>query len=128
MARDLAGRRFGQQPPHIRSDLGPLNKAYRAGLPIPAYCCWNGMAKLDAAPLRAGVRFRDRMPGECFASECSLLCDDFHRLGYRRVVVDPSIVTTYEHHVKVRRRHWATCVRARVRNKWMNVHVCTFNV
>jgi hypothetical protein len=25
---------------------------------VPAYCCWNGLAVLDARPFHAGLRFR----------------------------------------------------------------------
>jgi hypothetical protein len=41
------------------------------------------------------LRFRRGLPGECDASECSLLCDDLHRLGYGKVVIDPSVRLTY---------------------------------
>lgn len=36
-------------------------------------------------------RFRAQLPGECSASECSLLCDDMHRMGYRDIAIDPSV-------------------------------------
>lgn len=62
---------------------------------LQAYCCWNGMVKLRAEPFRQGLRFRTHFPGECSASECSLLCDDYHRLGYNKVLIDPSIKLTY---------------------------------
>jgi hypothetical protein len=35
--------------------------------------------------------FRAHVKDECKASECSLMCDDFWRLGYQRVIVDPSV-------------------------------------
>ena len=34
--------------------------------------------------------------GECAASECSLVCDDFHRLGYGNIVVDPGVRQAYD--------------------------------
>jgi len=37
------------------------------------------------------------MPGECRASECSLLSHDLHRLGYGRMVVDPGVQVAYNH-------------------------------
>lgn len=33
--------------------------------------------------------------GECAASECSLMCNDFWKAGARRVVVDPYVRVTY---------------------------------
>jgi hypothetical protein len=78
----------------------------------PPHHSFNGMAKIAAEPFRRGLRFRTHMPGECMASECSLLCDDMHRLGLRRVLVDPTVATTYQHaakaslHTRVAPRHW----------------------
>lgn len=34
---------------------------------------------------------RGHAEGECAASECSLLCNDFLRLGFRRMLVDPGV-------------------------------------
>ena len=42
------------------------------------------------------LRRRSHEPGECAASECSLLCNDFLRLGYDNMVVDPGIRLAYE--------------------------------
>lgn len=61
---------------------------------------WNGMAKVTAAAFARGLRFRDHEPGECAASECSLLCDDMARVGLRRALVDPAVATTYHHAAK----------------------------
>ena len=33
---------------------------------------------------------------ECAASECSLLCNDYSRLGYRNMVVDPGVRQAYD--------------------------------
>jgi hypothetical protein len=33
---------------------------------------------------------------ECRASECSLLCEDFARLGFDRVVVDAGVQVAYD--------------------------------
>ena len=40
---------------------------------------------------------RGHEKGECAASECTLLCNDFQRLGYNKVVVDPSVRMAYNH-------------------------------
>ena len=34
--------------------------------------------------------------GECAASECSLVCNDFQRLGYRNILVDPGVRQAYD--------------------------------
>ncbi|WIA43651.1 hypothetical protein OEZ86_010090 [Tetradesmus obliquus] len=87
VARDAAGSRLVNRPPFIRHAASAA--ALAAGLPVAMSCCWNGLAVLSAAPFLQGLRFRAQQPGECRASECSLLCDDFARLGLAHVVMDP---------------------------------------
>ncbi|PNH12735.1 hypothetical protein TSOC_000317 [Tetrabaena socialis] len=116
VARDAAGGRMRNLPPYSGDAWSADRLA--SGLPLPAYCCWNGLAVLRAAPfLRGaqhrggggsggggddggvggeGLRFRSHQPGECAASECSLLCDDLHALGRHRVLVDPSVRLVYD--------------------------------
>jgi alpha-1,3-mannosyltransferase len=73
-----------------------------AGLPVRASCCWNGLTILAAEPFRRGVRVRSHVEAssssssECRASECSLLCEDFARLGFDRVVVDAGVQVAYD--------------------------------
>jgi len=95
VARDISGARFRNLTPFV---VHPPSRArLQAGLPFPALCCWNGLAAIGAAPfVELGLRFRGALPGECRASECSLLCDDLQRLGRRRVVVDPGVRVAYE--------------------------------
>lgn len=66
------------------------------GLPTQVQCCWNGGAVLNPKPfLEFGVRFRRGVAGECSASECSLLCNDFMSLGYKRVLMVPRVKVAY---------------------------------
>jgi alpha-1,3-mannosyltransferase len=79
-----------------------------AGLPVCASCCWNGLTILAAEPFRRGIRVRSHIEAssssssssvgrsECRASECSLLCEDFARLGFDRVVVDAGVQVAYD--------------------------------
>ncbi|KAG1659131.1 hypothetical protein FOA52_013800 [Chlamydomonas sp. UWO 241] len=102
VARDASGAMITGKFPDMADAAGSARA--RAGLPVPVYCCWNGMAAISTEPLRRGLRFRAAMPGECRASECSLLCDDLHRLGFGRVVIDPNVITTYRpHHAQAAR-------------------------
>lgn len=52
--------------------------------------CWNGIAVLDPAPFYAPkpVKFRmARLPdGECSASECGLICNDYWNQGWGRII------------------------------------------
>ncbi len=34
--------------------------------------------------------------GECAASECSLVCNDLQRMGYRKIIVDPGVRQAYD--------------------------------
>ncbi len=95
VARDLSGHRLDWNVPYVSDAFG--GSRVRTGLPTPVQCCWNGMARIDAAPFLAGLRFRTHLEGECMASECSLVCDDLWRMGPEalggrsaRILMDPS--------------------------------------
>eukprot|EP00775_Hariotina_reticulata_P004378 gene4378-4630_t len=97
VSRDVTGTKFYAIPPYV-NDVSS-QAAFNKGLPFRASCCWNGLVVLNAEPFSKGVRFRGHLEGECKASECSLMCEDFARLGYQYVVVDPSVQMTYELHL-----------------------------
>ncbi len=93
VVRDRMGGRFHWNTPWA---VHPVTQnQLRSGLPLPMYCCWNGMVMLNPEPFRRGLRFRTHLHGECMASECSLLCDDMHRMGFSRVLMDPSVRVGY---------------------------------
>ncbi|WIA15600.1 hypothetical protein OEZ85_002227 [Tetradesmus obliquus] len=100
VARDLAGSKFWWTYPF---NLDVASGAYvKQGLPVRASCCWNGLSILAAEPFKRGLRFRSHIGkgsssgNECRASECSLVCDDFARLGFDRVVVDAGVQVAYK--------------------------------
>ncbi|KAJ9527014.1 hypothetical protein QJQ45_025289 [Haematococcus lacustris] len=95
VARDITGQRFDKGFPVVSH--GPSAQALKQGWPFPVTCCWNGLVVLNAEPFRQrGLQFRAHGPGECAASECSLMCDDFWRLGYSRALVDPSTYAPWD--------------------------------
>ena len=65
------------------------------------YLCWL---------LRTMLPCRSTWEGECFQSECKLVCDDLVRLGYDRIVIDPSVRMTYKLE-DARRRYDSESVR-----------------
>jgi len=95
--RDGRGHVFDAYPPYASIQSAYTSARLAAGLPFPVTTCWNGLAILPARPFYHGLRFRSHMPGECRASECSLLSHDLHRLGYGRMVVDPGVQVAYNH-------------------------------
>ncbi|KAF8072992.1 hypothetical protein HT031_000652 [Scenedesmus sp. PABB004] len=111
-ARDVRGALLTYFPPFFRHAASAA--AARAGLPLPARCCWGGLAKLRAAPLAAGLRFRAPLPpAECNATETALLCDDLHRGGYGQVVIDPGVRTSAQPPTAVQRARAARPAPAR---------------
>ncbi|GIL53350.1 hypothetical protein Vafri_8971 [Volvox africanus] len=95
VARDLGGRAFIKHDP-IARDRRTLDAVHR-GLPFPVKCCWNGAVFINTSHLSNGLRFRagQRQEGECDASECSIFCEDYRRLGSGRVAIDPSVRVSY---------------------------------
>lgn len=59
--------------------------------PSPYKC----MLSIAAVPLSPHNLLTPRPAPQTTHSECSLLCDDLHRLGYRRLLLDPSARVSY---------------------------------
>lgn len=72
--------------------------AYDELRPFQAYSAWNGIAVLSPTPFLPPfkVRFRRGAPGECAASECTLLAADFWKYGWGRIQVVPSVQVAYD--------------------------------
>ncbi|ORY34702.1 cryptococcal mannosyltransferase 1-domain-containing protein [Naematelia encephala] len=81
----------------------PSRDAYSQLRPFQVYASWNGMAILAPEPFLPphNVRFRRGVEeiGECAASECGLLAQDYWKVGYGRVLVVPSVQLGYERDV-----------------------------
>ncbi len=56
VARDAGGLPFANNRPFVAHQYSRLR--LEAGQPFPVSCCWNGMAVINAAPFRKGIRFR----------------------------------------------------------------------
>jgi alpha-1,3-mannosyltransferase len=70
-------------------------KAFENLQPFQVYASWNALAVMDPRPLLPphDVRFRRGREdeGECAASECGLVCQDYWKAGFGRVLVVPSV-------------------------------------
>lgn len=53
------------------------------------------MLVVRAEPFSRGLRFSDFLEGECRAAETTLISNDYHRLGFSDVVVDPAVRQVY---------------------------------
>lgn len=73
---------------------------FQRHLPVQVQSCWNGIAILDPAPMYARPNVKFRMAklstGECSASECSLICNDYWNAGYGRIVMIPRVKLAYD--------------------------------
>ena len=73
---------------------------FRQHLPVQVQSCWNGVAILDPAPFYQPKHVRFRMAriaeGECSASECSLICNDYWEAGYGRILMVPRVKLAYD--------------------------------
>lgn len=92
VARGSDGRMFDAAFPYVQ---GRFSQRVADGRPVPVQACWNGLARLRAEPFARGLRFRRALLGECNHGECSLVADDFARMGFGRALVDPTIVASY---------------------------------
>lgn len=85
-AREITGEMLSAHAPYLSH--GPSQALAQEGSPVPMYCCWGGVAKLKAAPLAAGLRFRGGEEGECHPPDhMSLMCDDLWRIGHSRIIM-----------------------------------------
>lgn len=75
---------------------------------LQVYCCWSGLTKLSAKPFQLGLRFRAQAePGECSSGSSSssglgLMCDDLHRTGFNKVLLDAGVLLTHDLDVSVK--------------------------
>ncbi|PLW30919.1 hypothetical protein PCANC_20336 [Puccinia coronata f. sp. avenae] len=103
VARDINGTALENAPFESIFRDPPSQHAFERHLPIQVQSCWNGIAILDPAPLYAHPRVRFRMArlaeGECSASECSLICNDYWNAGYGRIVMVPRVKLAYDNRV-----------------------------
>lgn len=62
--------------------------------------CWNGIAVMDPAPFYTPPHVKFRMAriteGECSASECSLIANDYWEAGYGRILMVPRVKLAYD--------------------------------
>lgn len=94
VSRSIDGAAVDGRPPYVPHRQSAALLAQ--GRPAPVRCCWNGLAVLKPGPFLEGVRFRDHAPGECAASECSILCDDLWRRNRTDFVMDPAVALAYD--------------------------------
>jgi hypothetical protein len=100
VARDINGTALENAPFEAIFHDGPSSLRFQQHLPVQVQSCWNGIAVLDPAPFYQPKRVRFRMAriaeGECSASECSLICNDYWEAGYGRILMVPRVKLAYD--------------------------------
>jgi alpha-1,3-mannosyltransferase len=100
VARDINGTALENAPFEHIFHHKPSNDRFHRHLPIQVQSCWNGIAVLDPAPFYTPPHVRFRMAkitdGECSASECSLICNDYWSAGYGRIMMVPRVKLAYD--------------------------------
>ncbi|KIM82738.1 glycosyltransferase family 69 protein [Piloderma croceum F 1598] len=103
VARDINGTALENAPFERIFHHLPSSSLFQRHLPMQVQSCWNGIAILDPAPFYSPphVRFRMAriMEGECSASECSLICNDYWESGYGRIMMVPRVKLAYDRKV-----------------------------
>lgn len=100
VARDMNGTALENAPfEAVFRDLESGHR-FQRHLPVQVQSCWNGIAVLDPAPMYSVPHVRFRMAklstGECSASECSLICNDYWNAGYGRIIMIPRVKLAYD--------------------------------
>ncbi|KAG9050906.1 capsular associated protein [Serendipita sp. 407] len=100
VARDINGTALENAPFEGIFHHKDSSERFQRHLPIQVQSCWNGIAILDPAPIYSTPHVRFRMAKlsdkECSASECSLVCNDYWRAGYGRIIMVPRVKLAYD--------------------------------
>ncbi|KAI0267348.1 CAP59-like protein [Gloeopeniophorella convolvens] len=103
VARDINGTALENAPFESIFHDSTSSGRFQRHLPIQVQSCWNGIAVLDPAPFYQPKHVRFRMAriaeGECSASECSLICNDYWEAGYGRILMVPRVKLAYDRKV-----------------------------
>lgn len=100
VARDINGTALENAPFEAVFHHQDSSDRFQKHLPIQVQSCWNGIAILDPAPFYKPPHVKFRMAkileGECSASECSLICNDYWNAGYGRILMVPRVKLAYD--------------------------------
>ncbi|KAF7762100.1 CAZyme family GT69 [Agaricus bisporus var. burnettii] len=103
VARDINGTALENAPFENIFHHPESSQRFQRHLPVQVQSCWNGIAVLDPAPFYSYPHVRFRMAkiteGECSASECSLICNDYWEAGYGRILMVPRVKLAYDSRV-----------------------------
>jgi alpha-1,3-mannosyltransferase len=100
VSRDINGTALENAPFERIFHHAESSARFQHHLPVQVQSCWNGIAILDPAPIYSPPHIQFRMAkiteGECSASECSLICNDYWEAGYGRIMMVPRVKLAYD--------------------------------
>jgi alpha-1,3-mannosyltransferase len=100
VARDINGTALENAPFEKIFHHTDSAQRFQRHLPVQVQSCWNGIAVLDSKPFYSPPQVKFRMAriteGECSASECSLICNDYWEAGYGRIMMVPRVKLAYD--------------------------------
>ncbi|KZV75706.1 glycosyltransferase family 69 protein [Peniophora sp. CONT] len=100
VARDINGTALENAPFEQVFHHSNSAERFQRHLPIQVQSCWNGIAVMDPEPFYTPPSVRFRMAriadGECSASECSLICNDYWEKGFGRILMVPRVKLAYD--------------------------------
>lgn len=100
VARDINGTALENAPFEAVFHDAPSSARFQHHLPVQVQSCWNGIAVLDPEPMYTPPHVRFRMArlveGECSASECSLIGNDYWAVGFGRIIMVPRVKLAYD--------------------------------
>ncbi|KAJ2924220.1 hypothetical protein H1R20_g12872, partial [Candolleomyces eurysporus] len=103
VARDINGTALENAPFEKIFHHQASSSRWQKHLPLQVQSCWNGIAVLDPEPFYRPPHVKFRMAkiteGECSASECSLICNDYWEAGYGRIMMVPRVKLAYDSRV-----------------------------
>ncbi len=95
VSRDLNDRRLTSYFPYFVDDTGKYQVL--TGEPVRVFSCWNGLAVMKAEPFSYMNEFRFRSSISVIESECFLICYDYWKFGFNKILINPNIKFTYEY-------------------------------
>ncbi|KAI0088202.1 capsular associated protein [Irpex rosettiformis] len=103
VARDINGTALENAPFESIFHRPHSQDRFQRHLPVQMQSCWNGIAIMDPAPFYNPPHVKFRMAkiteGECSASECSLIANDYWDVGYGRILMVPRVKLAYDRRV-----------------------------
>ena len=99
VVRDINGTALENAPFKDIFHHSTSSMHFQQYLPIQVQSCWNEIAILDPAPFYQPKHVCFRMAciaeGECSASECSLICNNYWEASYGCILMVPRVKLTY---------------------------------